>query len=87
MVVSPAGGDADDAVRLMLADKMEELMRIQVEAIKNMKIDKVTVWDGGAGQGWQNRHRRLCLRPDEEHPAHERAVRHGRHELAGVFGH
>ena len=42
-----AGGDADHAVRLMLADKMEELMRIQVDAVKGIKIDKVTVWDGG----------------------------------------
>ena len=41
------GGDADHAVRLMLADKMEELMRIQVDAVKGIKIDKVTVWDGG----------------------------------------
>ena len=49
-IVSAAGGDADEAVRLMLADKMEELMRIQVDAIKNVKIDKVTVWDSGTGQ-------------------------------------
>ncbi len=48
-VVAAAGGQADEAVRLMLADKMEELMRIQVDAIKNVKIDKVTVWDGGQG--------------------------------------
>ena len=47
-VVSAAGGDADSAVRLMLADKMEALMRIQVDAVKNVKIDKVTVWDSGA---------------------------------------
>ena len=47
-IVSAAGGDADSAVRLMLADKMEELMRIQVDAVKNIKIDKVTVWDGAA---------------------------------------
>ena len=47
-VVAAAGGDADSAVRLMLADKMEELMRIQVDAVKNVKIDKVTVWDSGA---------------------------------------
>ena len=33
--------------RLLLADKMEELMRIQVDAVKGIKIDKVTVWDGG----------------------------------------
>ena len=49
-IVSAAGGDADSAVRLMLADKMEELMRIQVDAVKNIKIDKVTVWDGGEGR-------------------------------------
>ena len=41
-------GTADDAVKLILADKMEDLMRIQVDAIKNIKIDKVTVWDGGS---------------------------------------
>ena len=46
-IVAAAGGDADHAVRLMLADKMEELMRIQVDAVKGIKIDKVTVWDGG----------------------------------------
>lgn len=47
-IVSAAGGNSDAAVRLMLADKMEELVKIQVEAIKNIKIDKVTVWDGGS---------------------------------------
>ena len=46
-IVAAAGGDADHAVRLMLADKMEELMRIQVDAVKGIKLDKVTVWDGG----------------------------------------
>ena len=49
-IVSAAGGNADSAVRLMLADKMEDLMRIQVDAVKNIKIDKVTVWDGGEGR-------------------------------------
>ena len=46
-IVKSSGGQADDAIRLMLADKMEELTRIQVDAIKNLKIDKVTVWDNG----------------------------------------
>ena len=37
---------------MLVADKLEELMRIQVEAVKNIKIDKVTVWDGGkSGDG------------------------------------
>ncbi len=48
-VVKAAGGDPDAALRLMIADKMEDLIKIQVEAIKNIKIDKVTVWDSGAG--------------------------------------
>jgi flotillin len=47
-VVEAAGGDPDSALRLMLADKMEDLIRIQVEAIRDIKFDKVTVWDGGA---------------------------------------
>jgi flotillin len=48
-VVKAAGGDPDAALRLMIADKMEDLIKVQVEAIKNIKIDKVTVWDSGAG--------------------------------------
>ena len=43
-MVQAAGGNAADAMRLLLADKMEELMKVQVEAIKGIKIDKVTVW-------------------------------------------
>jgi flotillin len=50
-VVRAAGGNANDAIRLMVADKLEELVKIQVEAIKNLKIDKVTVWDGGGKDG------------------------------------
>ncbi len=46
-VVKSAGGDADAALKLLIADKLEDLMRVQVDAIKNIKIDKVTVWDGG----------------------------------------
>ncbi len=42
-----AAGTADEAVRLMIADKLEDLVATQVEAIKNIKIDKVTVWDNG----------------------------------------
>jgi flotillin len=49
-LVDSAGGP-DKAVQLMIADKLPELMRIQVEAIKNIKIDKITVWDNGGGSG------------------------------------
>ncbi len=51
-IVKSAGGDAEAALKLLIADKLEDLMRIQVDAIKNIKIDKVTVWDnGGSGDG------------------------------------
>jgi len=45
-----SAGSSNDAVRLLIADKMEELVRIQVDAIKNIKIDKVTVWDNGSSE-------------------------------------
>ncbi len=47
-IVNAAGGNAKNALMLMLADKMEDLMKVQVEAVRDLKIDKVTVWDGGA---------------------------------------
>ncbi len=50
-IVEAAGGDADAAVKLIIANKLEELIEIQVEAIKNIKIDKVTVWDSGSSDG------------------------------------
>jgi flotillin len=46
-IVAAANGDTREAVLMMIADKMEELVKIQVEAVKSMKFDKVTVWDGG----------------------------------------
>ncbi len=47
-----AAGTSDEAVRLMIADKLETLVATQVEAIKNLKIDKVTVWENGqSGDG------------------------------------
>ena len=51
MIVKAANGDTREAVLLMIADKLPELVEKQVEAIKNIQIDKVTVWDGGNGNG------------------------------------
>ena len=47
-IVKAAGDDPKDAVLLLIADKLPELVKTQAEAIKNIKIDKVTVWDSGA---------------------------------------
>lgn len=48
-IVASAGGNTRDAVLLLIADQLPELMRTQVDAIKGIKIDKVTVWEGGNG--------------------------------------
>ena len=47
-IVKAAGNNPKEAVLLLIADKLPELVRLQSEAIKNIKIDKVTVWDSGA---------------------------------------
>jgi len=49
-LVNAAAGDPQKAVLMLIADKLPELVKTQVEAVKGIKIDKVTVWDGN-GQG------------------------------------
>lgn len=49
-IVTAAGGNPSDAAKLMITDKLEELVKLQVQAISNLKIDKITVWDSGAGK-------------------------------------
>lgn len=47
-----SAGTSDEAVRLLIADKLEAIVAEQVKAISGVKIDKVTVWDGGQnGEG------------------------------------
>jgi len=53
-IVKSAGGDAEAALKLLIADKLEDLMRVQVDAIKNIKIDKITVWDNGQNKDGKN---------------------------------
>jgi len=48
-LVQAAENDAQKAVMMMITDKLPELVRTQVEAVKNLKIDKVTVWDTMSG--------------------------------------
>jgi flotillin len=49
-IVKAAGDDAQNAALLLIADKLPELVKTQAEAIKNIKIDKVTVWENGGGK-------------------------------------
>ena len=51
-LVASAGGDAKAAATLLMVEKIEAMVEAQVEAIKNLKIDQITVWDsGGDGDG------------------------------------
>lgn len=43
-----SAGSSDEAVRLLIADKLEAIVAEQVKAIAGVRIDKVTVWDNGA---------------------------------------
>ena len=37
------------ATSFLMIEKVEKIVEKQVEAIKNIKFDKITVWDGGTG--------------------------------------
>jgi flotillin len=39
---------------MLLIEKLEDIVRLQTEAIRNIKIDKVTVWDNGKGSDGKN---------------------------------
>ncbi len=47
-IVAACANDADAASKMLLIEKLQELVALQAEAIKNIRIDKLTVWDGGA---------------------------------------
>jgi flotillin len=44
-LVRGCNGDAKAAATLLMTEKIEQIVQLQVEAIRNIKIDKVTVWD------------------------------------------
>ncbi len=50
MLVDSAGGDAKAAATLLMVEKVDSMVQAQVEAVKNLQIDKITVWDSGSGE-------------------------------------
>ncbi len=51
-LVGSANGDAKAAATLLMVEKIDQMVSAQVEAIRNLKIDSITVWDsGGDGDG------------------------------------
>ena len=53
-LVEAAGGDAQSAIGYLMIDKLTDIAKIQVDAIKDLKIDKVVVYDNGSGEGMGN---------------------------------
>ncbi len=50
-MVESCHGDAKSAATFLMVEKIEDIVAFQVEAIKNLKIDKITVWDSGSADG------------------------------------
>lgn len=53
-LVDACRGDASVTAALLLIEKLTEVSKIQAEAIKNLPIEKVVVWDSGNGGGLNN---------------------------------
>jgi len=47
LLVEACGNNSQDAATMLMIEKLEEIAKLQAEAIKNIKIDKITVWDSG----------------------------------------
>jgi len=51
LLVEACEGDARHAATMLLVEKLEKMVELQTEAIRNLQIDKVVVWDSGSGDG------------------------------------
>lgn len=51
LLVSSCGGDGRLAANLLMIEKLESVVEKQMDALKSVKIDKITVWDGGSSGG------------------------------------
>jgi len=47
LLVEACSHNSQDAATMLMIEKLEEIAKLQTEAIKNLKIDKITVWDNG----------------------------------------
>ncbi|MDQ7784530.1 MAG: SPFH domain-containing protein [Desulfomonilaceae bacterium] len=53
-LVDACGGEASLTAALLLIEKLTEVSQIQAEAVKNLPIEKIVVWDGGNSGGLAN---------------------------------
>jgi flotillin len=50
LLVEACSNNSQDAATMLMIEKLEEVAKLQAEAIKNLKIDKITVWDSGSSE-------------------------------------
>jgi len=50
-LIQSAKSSPREAATLLMVEKLEQIVKLQTEMIKNIKIDKVTVWDSGGSNG------------------------------------
>jgi flotillin len=53
-LIESCNGDTQAAARLLMIEKLSEIVQAQAAAISNLKIDKITVWDSGSHNGGGN---------------------------------
>jgi flotillin len=53
-LIESCNGDSQAAASLLLIEKLADIVQAQMEAISNLKIDKITVWDSGGHNGGSN---------------------------------
>jgi len=53
-LIESCNGDTQAAASLLVIEKLSDMVQAQVEAISRMRIDKITVWDGGSHNGSGN---------------------------------
>lgn len=47
-LIKACDNNPQQAATMLLVEKLDEMVRLQAEAIKNIKIDKITVWENGS---------------------------------------
>jgi flotillin len=86
-LVQSCGGDPRAAATLLMTEQLDDLVTLQVEAIKSLKIDKITVWDsGGNGNGGSTTSNFVASMIKSLPPLHEVAAMAGL-ELPSFLGH
>ncbi len=72
-----ACSSSQDAATMLMVEKLEEIVKLQTEAIKNIKIDKITVWDSGNNKDGSSTANFLSNMVKSLPPLHELAAMSG----------